>query len=89
MLDYANFYTRTEDIDKLNMEIIKSDNWGRQYGPERKEMKQAECLVFKHIPFDAIIGVAVKNEMMLEKVTDILTGFNNKPAVKIKPIFYF
>ena len=52
-------------------------------------MRQAECLVFKHIPFDAIIGVAVKNEMMLEKVTDILTGFKNNPVVKIKPNFYF
>jgi hypothetical protein len=62
MLDYANFDTRTEDIDKLNWEIIKNDNWGRHYGPERREMKQAECLVLKHIPCDAIIGIAVKNE---------------------------
>ncbi len=89
MLDYANFYTNTADIDKLNWEIIKGDNWGRQYGPERREMKQAECLVFKHLPFEAIIGIAVKSEMMFEKVTDILTGFKNKPAVKIKPNFYF
>jgi hypothetical protein len=89
MLDYANFYTNTADIDKLNWEIIKSDNWGRQYGPERREMKQAECLVFKHLPFEAIIGIAVKSELMFEKVTDILTGFKNKPAVKIKPNFYF
>jgi hypothetical protein len=29
------------------------------------------------------------NEKILEKVNDILTGFNNKPAVKIKPNFYF
>lgn len=88
MLDYANFYGRIEDIDKLNWDIIKSDKWGRQYGPERREMKQAECLVFKHLPFAAIIGIAVMNEMMLEKVTDILTG-SNKPDVKIKPNFYF
>lgn len=88
MLDYANFYGRIEDIDKLNWDIIKSDKWGRQYGPERREMKQAECLVFKHLPYEAIIGVAVKNEIMLEKVTNILTGFD-KPDVKIKPNFYF
>ena len=89
MLDYANFYTNPGEIDQLRWEIIKSDQWGRQYGTERREMKQAECLVFKHIPVDVIIGIAVKNDTMFEKVNDLLSELDNIPAVKIKSNFYF
>lgn len=89
MLDYANFYNNPEDVDQLRWDLIKSDQWGRQYGIERREMKQAECLVYKHLPIDAILGIAVMNEKISEIIHNYLTDINIKLPVKIKPNFYF
>lgn len=88
-LDYAHFYEKPEDIKQLNWEYIKMDQWGRSYGAERKEMKQAECLVHHYMPCEAIIGIAVMNEKALEKVNNYLHEAELNIQVKIKPNFYF
>lgn len=89
-LEYAAFYNRAEDLNKLSWEIIKSDQWGRQYGPDRMELKQAECLVHRHVPLDALLGIAVMNPEAEERVKRMLieAGINNLP-VKVKRNFYF
>lgn len=88
-LDYANFYQNPENIDQLNWELIRTEQWGRQFGPERKEMKQAECLVYKFIPTDAILGIAVVNEKSQDIVNQYLAAASLNIPVKIKPNFYF
>lgn len=89
-LEYAKFYNNPGDVrDKLQWEWIKSDDWGRQFGPERKEMKQAECLVFNHVPREAITGIAVRDEVALNKVQDYLHESELKIITKIKPGFYY
>lgn len=88
-LDYANFYQDPEDINKLNWDLIKTEQWGRQYGPERKEMKQAECLVYQTMPLEAIIGIAVSSETSKSLVNQHLMESGIEIPVKVKPNFYF
>ena len=88
-LDYANFYRKHEDLDKLNWEMIKTEQWGRKFGSEIMEKKQAECLVYQYVPIHAIIGIAVYNESAQQRVTQTLNHFGYSIPVKIKPIFYF
>jgi hypothetical protein len=88
-LDYAKFYSRPEDLEKLNWNIIKTEQWGRQYGAERMEMKQAECLVYQFIPTEAILGIAVLNEKAQTLVNQYLNDNGVEIPVKIKPNFYF
>lgn len=88
-LDYAKFYTTPDDLEKLNWDFIKTDQWGRQYGAERKEMKQAECLVYQFIPTEALLGIAVLNEKAQELVNQYLNDNGVEIPVKIKPNFYF
>ncbi len=84
-LDYAKFYTDPAKIELLNWELIKSSQWGRQYGSERREIKQAECIVYQHVPINAIIGIAVKNDEIGTMVSNMIAGLNYKPVVKVKP----
>lgn len=88
-LEYANFYNKPEDVSKLNMDLIKTEEWGRQHGSERKEMKQAECLVQNFVPFEAIIGIAVLNQDAEKLVNQYMLETDIKIPVKIKPNFYF
>jgi hypothetical protein len=88
-LEYANFYDNPEDVSRLNWELIKTDDWGRQYGSERMEMKQAECLVQNYVPFKAVIGIAVFNQEVEKIVNQYLLETDIKIPVKVKPNFYF
>lgn len=88
-LEYARFFTNPSDISKLNWELIKTDLWGRQYGAERKEMKQAECLVLRHVPVAAIMGIAVSNEETARLVSRYLSDSGLEIPVKVKANFYF
>jgi hypothetical protein len=88
-LEYANFYNDPRDLTQLNWECIKTDQWGRQFGPERREMKMAECLVHQHLPREAIIGIAVMNEHAKSLVNSYLSGNQLQIPVKVKPNFYF
>ena len=88
-LEYANFYESPQEVSALSWKIIKSDQWGRQYGAERKEVKQAECLVHQHVPLSAIIGIAVHNSEIQQLVNQQLLAANVQIPVKIKPEFYF
>lgn len=88
-LEYANFYSDPHQIEQLNWELIKTEEWARKFGAERMEMKQAECLVFQHIPIDAILGIGVFDNNSFVKVKKIIKEKNINIEVKIKPNFYF
>jgi len=44
VMAYANFYRDQRDLSKLDWSVIKSAQWGRDFGEERIELKQAEFL---------------------------------------------
>lgn len=89
LLDYANFFHSPADIEKLNWAMIKTDQWGRHFGSERMELKQAECLVYSHLPVKSINGIAVYNETAYTRVVQYLSNAGKSIEVKIKPTFYF
>lgn len=88
-LELANFYNDLSDLAKLNWEVIKTDYWGRQYGPELREIKQAEFLVHKHAPASALIGIGCMNEKTAGHVRKIVSESDLKIDVKVKENWYF
>ncbi|HRE41369.1 MAG TPA: DUF4433 domain-containing protein [Ignavibacteria bacterium] len=88
-LKYANFYNSKENLNKLNWNYIKSNDWSRIYGPEIRELKQAECLVYRQMPIEAFLGIAVMNEKMKIAAEKIINDSTVRLIVKIKPEFYF
>ena len=88
-LEYAQFFNKYSDLQKLNWEIIKSDRWGRQYGPERKEIKQAECLIYKHLPLFAITDIGCKTERLYNIVSTMIKTSKQKIIIQTKPEWYY
>jgi hypothetical protein len=52
-------------------------------------MKMAECLVHKHLPIEAIIGIAVIDEHAKAVVDSCLQENQLEIPVKVKPNFTF
>lgn len=88
-LDYATFYNNHTDIKELDWDIIKSDTWGRQSGIQRKEIKQAECLIYKRLTLAGIIGIACKSQIMYDEVNRMMKRAGMMIPLKIKPEWYF
>lgn len=88
-LEYAIFNNNVDHIKELPWDIIKSDNWGRLYGADRKELKQAEFLVNDFLPVDALIGIGCKTSDIQSKVNAILNERNLKIETKVKSEWYF
>jgi hypothetical protein len=88
-LEIAEFFNRHEDLDRLHWNIIHSRDWGRQYGPERREIKQAEFLIHKTAPADIIAGIAVHSQQMAEVVNDLVLKSGRNIPVKVKQEWYF
>lgn len=88
-LDYTRFFNQNETTDQLNWEVLKSAQWGRQFGAERKEIKQAECLVYQQVPVGAILGIGCQQQSALNLVNDSLLKTGLKIPAKIKQDWYF
>jgi hypothetical protein len=88
-LEYAVFRNNPDQVDLLNWPLLKTDDWGRQHGAERMELKQAECLVHGHVPVEAVLGIAVKTNEAAAVVNGYLLNSGCDLIVKVKPEFYF
>jgi hypothetical protein len=49
----------------------------------------AELLVHEHVPFAAIMGLAVRTEAMATRVEALLQGLGAPPPVRVRPEWYF
>ena len=61
-LQYANFYTDLADLDKIDWSILQARDFQRdQDDPEKVERYQAEALIHRHCPTNALEGMICYN----------------------------
>lgn len=83
----------TDDLTKLNAidwTILKASDFKRDNNDLGKmERYQAEALVHRHVPFDALIGLACFNDAAKDEVNKILDGSPLADKALKKPSWYF
>ena len=83
----------TDDLTKLNAidwDILKASDFKRDNDDLGKmERYQAEALVHRHVPFDALIGVACFSDASKDAVNKILDGSPLADKALKKPSWYF
>ena len=91
VLAYAKFYQQAEDLFQLNWDAIRSDQWGDRYDSTRavRELKQAEFLVYQHVPMDCIEGTICQTEKTSTFVAAYLAASKCKIPCVIKPDYFF
>jgi hypothetical protein len=88
----THWYDDPANLDKVDWETVNSRMWkDTNADPDRQRRKQSELLVHEHLPWSALVGIAVLNDAVGKQVETILQA---NPAtagtpVKAKPEWYY
>lgn len=89
----TKFFTTIDDLDKVDWNLIASDEWGDIPGQDndRKRRKQAEFMVKDHFPLSLSLGFAVMNDAMVERVRTIVSKYPEFAGAYVlpKPTWYY
>ena len=78
------------DLNKLNWDIIKAKQWSdTEEDNDRQRRKEAEFLIYQHVPVEAIISIVVYDQKMADWVSLLLVGAGVNFSVHVLPKWYY
>jgi hypothetical protein len=92
-LDYADITDLDEALDRdsfIDWPLMTATYWNNTPDdPDRKERRQAECLVHPNVPWQLISGVATKSESARAQVSRVLGAVGQPTPVAVRACWYF
>jgi hypothetical protein len=92
-LDYAEITDDDKDLDDdrfIDWPLMKERIWrNTPQDPDRKERRQAECLVYPNVPWQAIEEVATKSESACAQAKFVLGEAGQSTPVAVRAAWYF
>jgi hypothetical protein len=92
-LDYAAITDHDGDLDGdgfIDWPLMTAKYWNNTPdAPDRKERRQAECLVHPRAPWQVIEGIATKTEGARAQVGLVLGTARQSTPVVVRPEWYF
>lgn len=80
----TGFYNNLKYLNELNWETINSKLWkNTDENPDRMRQKQAEFMVYNHIPVQCIKGLIVKNNKQKSEINQIVAKLDMDLAIYI------
>lgn len=83
---YSEFYAHINELSQLDWAAIKAEDFR---DPAVKEKKQAEFLLHEQFPFDLVERIGVRSTTIKRQTDDAVRNSNYRPAIEIKPAWYF
>lgn len=89
-LQTAEFFNALARLDRVDWQLLNSRNFKRDPDdPDKFARYEAEALVHRRLPLDALLGVACYNNRIKEWIDRLLAEHKIDLAVKILPGWYF
>ncbi len=88
-LAITTFFDNYDDLGNLSWDIIRDDSWYINYSKLKKELKQAEFLIHKHMPVRAIEGIICYSDKVYNDITTLVTEFDLELPVIVRPDYYY
>lgn len=89
-MDRTEQYRDLHDLSHVDWVIMRARIWKNEpHDNDRKRRRQAEFLVRGPVPWSMITKVAVRNQVMVEKVHEILNSRNQTTLVEARPEWYY
>lgn len=86
----SQFYNKESDLKEVDWNAVKLVRWNdTEEDPDRKRRKQAEFLVYKELPINALIAIVVYNNEAKSKVLSIFEKYDLALNVVVKPSWYY
>ena len=88
---FTRWYEDPARLDELDWSTIYSSMWrSTEDDPDRRRRKQAEVLVHRFLPWEALLGVAVADEDMKAEVEGRLRRSGKQaPYLRTRPDWYY
>ena len=74
------------NLHEVNWAAVQTHQWS---GSPTKEQKQAEFLIEQQFPWHLVEEIAVINQLTGQKAVQAITGAEHRPAVQIRPAWYY
>lgn len=88
-VEFTEFFDDPDSLPNLPWESIETTDFRRSRGDVFRQ-KRAELLVHEHLPWTAILGIAVCNTPAKERVEALLARYPDRvKPVAIRPQYYF
>ena len=78
--------------DRCDLDQLDEINWnavGKKYWSAVREEKQAEFLIEQAFPWHLVERIGVYGQAQVEPVNMALAGTTHRPAIEIKPEWYY
>lgn len=86
----AQFYSDLARLDQIDWDMLQRRDFRNDPDdPSKKERYQAEALVHKHLPVEALSGLVCYNDDVLKSLNAALAQRNRTMTVVKKPDWYF
>jgi hypothetical protein len=90
VMAYSEFYEDLADLPNVDLALMRSKLWhDTPADPDRKRRRQAEFLVHRRLPWTLVDRIVVRSKATRIAVETALTGAFHKPAVEVRPNWYY
>ena len=84
------FFTNIADLEKLDWATIQSQDFKRRMNDlDRTRRYQAECLVHRHVPLEALLGIGCKDQERVNLLQQEVTSRGLSVKIRLCPKWYF
>ena len=83
---YAEFRSRTDDLERLDWGAIAARDFR---AAEVKERKQAEFLLYERFPFELVDRIGVRSSTVQARAAMAIAGAGHRPVIEVLPEWYF
>ncbi|MDQ2880456.1 MAG: DUF4433 domain-containing protein [Actinomycetota bacterium] len=84
------FYADLRQLDQVDFSIMHSKYWNdTDQFPDRKRRRQAEFLVWRALPWQAVSMLAVRTPITAAWVQQLIVALAHKPVCEIHPEWYY
>jgi len=87
---YTQFFNEVKYLNQVDWKTVNLIQWDNTPNDsDRKRRKAAECLVYKELPFESIIGIVVYNQESYDYISNVLNKNKINLPVKIELGWYY
>jgi len=87
---WANFYSELSDLHRVDWDLLQRRDFRRDpEDPARFERYQAEALVHRHVPIEALLGIVCHSSGVKAEIERTMAGYPAPLPVYDRPQWYF
>lgn len=86
----ANYFNNLDDLTEIDWKLLQQRNFQRDPDdPEKVERYQAEALIHRHVPIEALLGAVCYTQQVEQELRELTDGLKVKLDIKCIPRWYF